>query len=50
MVGIPVKYSEGKATIRRPPPMLGEHTREILNEVLEYDDARIEDLRAAGVI
>ena len=50
MVGIPVKYSEAKATIRRPPPVLGEHTREILSEILGYEDARIEALKAAGVI
>jgi len=50
LVGIPVKYSEGTATIRRPPPLLGEHTREILGEILNYDDGRIEELKSSGVI
>jgi crotonobetainyl-CoA:carnitine CoA-transferase CaiB-like acyl-CoA transferase len=50
LVGIPVKYSENKATIRRPPPTLGEHTREVLKEVLGYDDRHIDDLQSAGVI
>jgi succinate--hydroxymethylglutarate CoA-transferase len=50
MVGIPVKYSEAKAAIRKPPPVLGEHTREILREILEYDDKRIDELKTAGVI
>jgi CoA:oxalate CoA-transferase len=31
-----------------PPPVLGEHTDEVLREVAGYDDARIEALRAAG--
>jgi len=50
LVGIPVKYSDAKAAIRRPPPLLGQHTREILSEVLGYEDARIEKLKAEGVI
>ena len=50
LVGVPVKYSQAKAVVRRPPPVLGEHTREILNEVLGYDQARIEDLESSGVI
>jgi len=50
MVGVPVKYSESEATIRRPPPVLGEHTREILSGVLGYDDRQIESLESAGVI
>jgi crotonobetainyl-CoA:carnitine CoA-transferase CaiB-like acyl-CoA transferase len=50
LVGIPVKYSDAEAAVRRPPPLLGQHTRDILSEVLGYEDARIEKLRAEGVI
>jgi formyl-CoA transferase len=31
-----------------PPPALGQHTREVLGEVLGYDDARIAELSGAG--
>jgi crotonobetainyl-CoA:carnitine CoA-transferase CaiB-like acyl-CoA transferase len=50
LAGIPVKYSEAEASIRRPPPLLGQHTAEILSEVLGYDAARIEKLMAEGVL
>jgi len=37
------------STIRSAPPLLGEHSAEILTE-LGYDDEAIERLRADGVI
>jgi crotonobetainyl-CoA:carnitine CoA-transferase CaiB-like acyl-CoA transferase len=37
------------ATIRRPPPMLGEHNMEVLNE-LGYGEERIAALKEAGII
>ncbi|MFC0203718.1 CaiB/BaiF CoA transferase family protein [Novosphingobium soli] len=43
------KMSESPATIRMPPPMLGEHTDAILAE-LGYDDAQVAALREARVI
>ena len=49
-VGIPVKYSATEAAVRRPPPRLGEHTDEILTEVLGYDPGKKEQFRARGVI
>lgn len=30
MVGIPFKFSDTPASVRRPPPLLGEHTEEVL--------------------
>jgi len=50
LVGIPVKYSDSQIAIRRPPPILGEHTAEILSEILGYDDTSIAMLRKEGII
>lgn len=45
LVNHPVKYSRAEPKIRTPPPMLGEHTKEVLMELLDFDDAKIEDLK-----
>jgi len=46
-VGMPIKLSASPAVIKRSPT-LGEHTDEVLKEVLGYDQARINSLRSAG--
>src|SRR6266446_3396552 len=46
-IGFPVKLSETKQRVRRPPPLLGEHNDEILAE-LGIDPATREQLRAEG--
>lgn len=48
-LGTPVKFSESNTSIRRPPPALGEHTKEILTE-LGYSQKEIEDLKSNGAI
>jgi crotonobetainyl-CoA:carnitine CoA-transferase CaiB-like acyl-CoA transferase len=49
MLTFPVRASATPAAIRRPAPLLGEHTAEILGE-LGVDAAEIERLVAAGAI
>jgi formyl-CoA transferase len=48
-VGSPIKMVDTPATVRRHPPLLGEHNDEILSE-LGYSPEKIEDLRASGAI
>ncbi|KAG0327765.1 hypothetical protein BG004_002692 [Podila humilis] len=45
LAGIPVKYSDTKPTIRLPPPCLGEHTEQVLKDVLGYDEETIQNLK-----
>ena len=49
VAGPAVKMSETKPTIRRKPPLHGEHTQEVLRE-LGIDDAEIEQLEKEGVV
>jgi crotonobetainyl-CoA:carnitine CoA-transferase CaiB-like acyl-CoA transferase len=48
-VGIPFELAATPASIRTPPPLLGEHSAEILAEA-GYGAEAIERLRSAGVI
>ncbi len=47
--GIPLQFESTPGAIRTPPPLLGEHSDDVLGE-LGYDVAAIADLRAQGVI
>ena len=47
--GIPFRFSDSPAALRRAPPALGEHTEEVLRE-LGKSDAEISALRDAGAI
>jgi CoA:oxalate CoA-transferase len=50
MPGFPVKMSETPATYRIGAPQLGEHTVEILKDILDYCDEKIEELRKMGAV
>ena len=50
MVASPLRMSDAETGIRRPPPMLGEHTEEVLCGDLGYSAARLDELRAGGIV
>ena len=50
LLGIPFKLHDTPATVRRPPPTLGQHTEEILREECGMTGERIGELRALKVI
>jgi len=50
MVGVPVRLSGTPGAVRTPAPMLGEHTDQVLGELLQLGADEVAALRAAGVI
>jgi crotonobetainyl-CoA:carnitine CoA-transferase CaiB-like acyl-CoA transferase len=48
-LGHPVKFSETPASLRRAAPVLGQHSREVLQEA-GYDPAEIEAMVASGAV
>ena len=50
LVSSPLKLEKTPVCTDRPPPLLGQHTDEVLRQVLGYDAARLAALRAQGAI
>ena len=50
LVSSPVKFSHSNPTIRTAPPTLGQHTDEVLTEILKMDGEEISALKAKGVL
>jgi crotonobetainyl-CoA:carnitine CoA-transferase CaiB-like acyl-CoA transferase len=50
MVRNPVTFSRSPVDLRQAPPVLGEHTEEVLCSLLGYSAAEVAELRAAEVI
>jgi len=48
--GFPYKFSGTPAEIQKPPPMLGQHTEEVLTSLLGYSSAGVEELKERGAV
>lgn len=48
--GMPFLMSGAETTLDRPAPRLGQHTQDILSQLLGYPDAKIDDLKRSGVL
>ncbi len=49
-IASPIKLSETPVEYRRGAPMVGEHTEQVLGELLGMDEAAVAKLRAGGVV
>ncbi len=50
LVANPIRMSESPVQYRRPPPMLGEHTDDVLADWLGMDDNAVADLRKRQIL
>lgn len=50
LVANPINFSKTRIDYQLPPPMLGQHSVEILNNWLELDDKAIEELINQGIV
>jgi crotonobetainyl-CoA:carnitine CoA-transferase CaiB-like acyl-CoA transferase len=50
VISPPYRIDGERTPVRRPPPVLGEGTREVLQGLLGIDSARLADLEQQGVI
>jgi crotonobetainyl-CoA:carnitine CoA-transferase CaiB-like acyl-CoA transferase len=50
VMGVPIRLWETPGAVSVPPPLLGQHTDEILTRLLRIPPAKVEKLRAMGVV
>jgi len=48
-VGNPIKMSDSPTEVTRSP-LLGEHTDQVLRDVLGFDDRRVDEIKASGAL
>lgn len=50
LVNTPVKFSYSEPSIRMPPPVLGQHTDEILKDIVGLSSSDIAILKQEGTV
>ncbi|MCU0966052.1 MAG: CoA transferase, partial [Burkholderiaceae bacterium] len=50
LLASPMRFADTPVTYEVAPPLLGQHTREVLRQVLGYSDERIAALHEQGVV
>jgi crotonobetainyl-CoA:carnitine CoA-transferase CaiB-like acyl-CoA transferase len=50
VTGVPIKLSETPGAVTSPPPLLGEHNQQVLEEWLHIPAAEVEQLHQAGAL
>ena len=50
LIASPMKFSGTQLEFKNPPPVLGQHTEEVLGKLLKLDAAAIAKLRADGIV
>ncbi len=48
--GFPIKFSETKGDFSQPSPSLGEHTDDVLSDVLGFSKDKIQELKKSGIV
>ena len=50
IAGPAVSYSGFQQPVRLPPPTLGQHTSQVLQDILDYDQEEVDQLRDSASI
>jgi len=50
LLGVPYKLSDTPASVRSAPPLLGQHTEEVLTSMLGMKPEEIASLKAEGAL
>jgi crotonobetainyl-CoA:carnitine CoA-transferase CaiB-like acyl-CoA transferase len=50
LIANPIRYSATPLERYEPPPLLGEHTDNVLRELLGFTDTELDDLQRSGII